>query len=183
MPSQNNLETLFDTFLRHTSRYVESYYPEDQTIQSDAEVSGWLAEMHTLIPNGIGAIAKGKPIRQKVAELCASIIYLGSVQHEMLGSNLWNYQPWTHVIPFRVYSSGEREPVDVYQRLLNSNFILQTSRIPIMQDFTYLAVDEKGKELFKQFRAELEDLNQEMHQQRYVEWKIYPDILEANINA
>ena len=182
-PSQDNCEELFEICLNHAHRYLGVYYPEDLALRSDAEVSRWLMELEMLIPNGVAVIGKGKSLKERVAELCASIIYLGSVQHETLGSSLWNYQLWTHIMPCRVYSDGRRESVDVYQQLLNSNFILQTSRTQIMEDFSYLAVDEKGKHLWKQFRAELGNLNQEMRRLPDQEWKIYPDILEANINT
>ena len=182
-PSQDNLEALFDVFLDHTSRYIDAYYESDDALANDPEVSGWLDEMDRLIPNGTGAIVSGKPLRQAMAELCATMIYVGTVQHEVLGTNLWNYQLWTHIIPCRIYTNGQREPVDVYQRLLNANLNLNIYRAQLMRDFTYLAVDETGRQLFQQFFDDLEKLNRQMRQQPAAHWRIYPDILEANMNA
>ena len=182
-PSQDNLEQLYDVFLRHTTRYVESYYEDDAAVAGDGQVNAWLAEMDRLIPNGTGAVTNGMGSRQALAELCATMIYVGSVQHEVLGTNLWNYQLWTHIIPCRIYTNGQNEPVDVYQRLLNANLNLNIYRAQIMRDFGYLAVDARGKELFDAFLADLTALNDDMRKQPILPWKIYPDILEANMNA
>lgn len=182
-PSQDNLAALHDLMLRHTTRYIEACYEDDAALVADGQMTGWMEEMNALIPNGTGAITGGKPPRQAAAELCASMIYVGSVQHEVLGTNLWNYQLWTHVIPCRIYEDGRREPVDVYQRLLNANLNLNIYRAQIMRDFGYLAIDEQGRELFAAFLEELEALNDEMHAEPATPWKIYPDILEANMNA
>lgn len=182
-PSQDNQQALFDIFLRHTQRYIDAYYPDDSTLEADVDVIGWLEETDRLLPNGTSAIVNGKPPKQAVAELCASLIYLGTVKHEVLGTNLWNYQLWTHIIPCRVYKDGQREPVDVYQRLLNANLNLNIYRAQLMRDFAYLAVDGTGRELFKTFHQELRELNDEMRDTPHALWKIYPDMLEANMNA
>ena len=39
-----------------------------------------------------------------------------------------NYGPQE---PVRLYRDGRREPLDVYQRLINANFILNVTRSPI----------------------------------------------------
>ncbi|HEU5240322.1 MAG TPA: hypothetical protein VFU37_24515, partial [Pyrinomonadaceae bacterium] len=89
----------------------------------------------------------------------------------------------TNVQPVRVYQDGRREPLDVYQRLVNANFNLNVSRARLMQDFGYLALDRKGADAFRIFRYELQQLQQEMEQEPFACWKIYPNILETNINA
>ncbi|MEX0345552.1 MAG: lipoxygenase family protein [Rhizobiaceae bacterium] len=182
-PSQHNLEALFDVFLRHTSRYIDTYYESDDALATDQEVKAWLDELDTLIPGGTDPIVSGKTPRQAMAELCASMIYIGTVQHEVLGTNLWNYQMWTQIIPSRIYTNRQREPVDVFQRLLNANLNLNIYRAQLMRDFTYLAIDEAGREVFRQFLGDLEALNRDMRQHPDAHWKIYPDILEANMNA
>jgi hypothetical protein len=90
---------------------------------------------------------------------------------------------WTHVQPVRVYKNGQREPIDVYQRLVNANFNLNVSRAQLLQDFSYLALDEKGATAFRKFNADLQELQRRLDGEPFEYWKIYPKILEANINA
>jgi hypothetical protein len=52
-----------------------------------------------------------------------------------------------------------------------------------MRDFGYLASNRKGADAFRAFRYDLQLLQSRMDQEPFTHWKIYPNILEANINA
>ena len=58
----------------------------------------------------------------------AATLATSDTHHEILGTGMWNYQMWTHVQPVHVYANGARGPVDVYQRLVNANFLLNVRR-------------------------------------------------------
>ncbi len=182
-PTQDNLEELFSIIRAHTDRYVRAYYRDDAEIRDDEDLRYWLEELERLISNGIGELVSEPLTRDSVSNIAASFIYLGCVQHEVMGTNLWNYQLWTHKIPVRVYENGQREPLDVYQRLINANFNLNVSRAKLMQDFSYLALDPEGEILFARFLRELEALNADMTSRPPAHWRIYPHVLEANMNA
>jgi arachidonate 15-lipoxygenase len=182
-PALENRRELFNVMLAHALRYLRSYYDSDEKLQADEDFQNWLAELDRLIPNGVRALS-GDPVTiESAARLLASLIYLATVEHEILGTGLWNYQMWTNVQPARIYANGQREPIDVYQRLVNANFNLNVRRARLMQDFGYLALDRKGADAFRTFRYELQLLQERMEQQPFAHWKIYPNILEANINA
>jgi arachidonate 15-lipoxygenase len=136
-----------------------------------------------LIPNGVRGLTPGEPTLPGVARLCAAFIYMAAVEHEILGTGLWNYQMWTHVQPVRVYRDGTREPLDVYQRLVNANFNLNVHRAELVQDFSYLALDPGGAEAFRAFRRALQALQARLDAEPPAPWKITPGILEASINA
>ncbi|MDH3287842.1 MAG: hypothetical protein OEP48_08995 [Betaproteobacteria bacterium] len=182
-PSQDNLQRLFDVMRAHAERYVAHYYETDDAIRQDHGVRAWLDELERLIPNGIRESLRGKVSRASVARLVAGFIYAVSVQHEVLGTGMWNYQLWTDKIPVRVYVDGSREPLDVYQRLVNANFNLNVRRAQLMRDFAYLAPDDGGRRLCLQFLSELRALNAQLRSQLPAPWRICPDMLEANMNA
>jgi hypothetical protein len=142
-----------------------------------------LTELDRLVPNGIRRLYGDDVSRESAARVIAAFIYLATVEHEILGTGLWNYQLWTNVQPVRIYSDGRRETVDVYQRLVNANFNLNVRRARLMQDYGYLALNRKGADAFRTFRYELQLLQSRMEQEPFAHWKIYPNILEANINA
>lgn len=182
-PALANRQALFDVMHTHALRYLHFYYNSDEQLHADPDVKNWVEELERLIPNGIGKVLGGDITLTGVARLVGTLIYLTTVEHEIVGSGLWNYQLWTNVQPVRVYRNGQREPVDVYQRLVNANFNLNVHRAPLMQDFGYLAPDPKGAEAFRTFRAELQRQRERMEAEPLAYWKIYPDILKANINA
>jgi len=183
LPTHANISELFDVFHRYATKTVEHYYVDDQAIEADAALSIWLNTLEQTIPHGITAITDGLNTRESLAELCASFMYLGAVAHEHLGTNLWNYQLWTHKIPCRCYVNGQREPVDVYQRVVNANFNLNVSRVQLIHDFSYLALDDVGVALFQEFQDELKSLNNQLRSESETCARLYPDQLEANMNA
>jgi arachidonate 15-lipoxygenase len=88
------------------------------------------------------------------------------------------------VQPVRVYKNGRREPVDLYQRLVNYNFILNVSRAPLLQDLSYLAGNDRaGAVAFSTFLAELADLQIRLKAEPDECWKLYPADLEVSVNS
>jgi hypothetical protein len=186
-PSQDNLEELFAVMLSHTTRFVQLYYDSVAVVHDDTAVMKWLEELNRLIPNGTG-IAPGKLSSELLAGLLARCIYLVTVQHEMVGSQLWNYQLWTHRQPVRLYKNQAREPEDVYQRLVNMNFMLHVKRTSLMDDYSFLAEglpkEASAEKCFRDFRNDLKALDTKMRERSvWAPWLIYPKDLEANINA
>jgi hypothetical protein len=106
-----------------------------------------------------------------------------SYQHEAYGTLLWNYQVWTQVQPIRVSADGSPEPVDVYQRLVNADFGLNIRRSPMMQDFSSLALDARGRAAFRTYFADLLALQTRLETEPAALYKVYPDMLEANMNG
>lgn len=189
-PTESNLHAIYEVMRRHTARYVALYYESDQAVQADRHVCRWLEDLNRRLPNGI-PITPGGATRGSLARFAASCIYLASVHHDLLGSFLWNYQVWTHAIPCRVYKDGGRDPLDVYQRLVNTNFMLNASRTPLLTDLTPLALYEsahperqsRAVEAFRSFIRELQELQLAMEGEGWAPWKVYPAMLEVNINA
>jgi hypothetical protein len=182
-PALANRRAHFDVMHEHTSRYLARYYGSDIDVGKDTSVAAWLHELERLVPNGVSRLAGAAPTVAGLARLCAAFIYMATVEHEVLGTGLWNYQMWTHVQPVRVYRNGMREPLDVYQRLVNANFNLNVHRTQLLDDFSYLALDPGGAEAFRDFRTALQALQREIDAEPAAVWKISPAILEANINA
>lgn len=182
LPTQKNLEDLFAVIHRHARRYLGIYYKTDRDVQTNEPIEKWLDELNKLMPTGV-QVSKNTVTLDSLARLIARFIYLVTAYHEMVGACLWNYQMWTHVHPIRVYKDGRREPLDVYQRLVNTNYLLQVIRAPLIADYSRLAPDEEAKGAFTAFRTELETLQQTMEQEPWAFWKLYPNMLEGNINA
>ncbi|HVG77289.1 MAG TPA: hypothetical protein VNF03_04060 [Patescibacteria group bacterium] len=182
-PALTNREAHFDVMHAHTLNYLKLYYTTPTALASDPAVRAWTESLERLVPNGIRSVLGPEITLESIARLCAAFLYMASVEHEILGTGLWNYQMWTHVQPVRVYRNGQREPLDVYQRLVNANFNLHVKRAQLLQDWSYLALDPAGVQAFRDFKQALEGLQQRIAAEPAAAWKISPAILEANINA
>ncbi len=186
-PTQQNLEALFEVMYRFVCDYLEVYYPRNAAtgagaVHGDAEVLAWLEELNARVPNGVD-VGPDDITWEKLARLLASQLYLVTVQHEILGSCMWDYQLWTHRQPPRVYEDFRREPLDVYQRLVNANYNLNVHRRMLMDDFTRLAPDYRARAAMLRFQSELAALQAAMDGHPGAVWRLSPRELKVNINA
>lgn len=184
LPYLENRQAHFDVMHSHARRYLELYYESDDDLRDDASMQSWVDELEQRLPGGVHGLLGDEVTVGGIARLIAGFIYLGSVEHEVLGTGLWNYQVWNHVQPTRIYRSGQRESLDVYQRLVNYNFILNVRRAPLCQDFSHLALDQGGRQAFRTFLADLEALQDRLDQDNDgASWKVSPKILESGVNG
>ena len=188
-PTEDNLARLFGLMLAHARHYLALYYPHagsspdgPESLRSDAPLGAWLDELNLLVPGGVGVTSADVDL-DSLARLVARCIYLASVQHEIAGGFLWNYQLWVHRQPVRVYASGQREPWDIYQRLVNANYNLNVHRRGLIDDFSHLALDDLGAAAMQRFCQDLQALQTDMEREPWAVWKLYPRVLKVNINA
>jgi arachidonate 15-lipoxygenase len=165
--------------------YLEIYYPRKPNgtgaIRNDDEVMAWLDELNALLPNRVG-VSRTNVTWDKFARMLAGQLYLVTAQHEILGSFMWNYQLWTHRQPARIYADFRAEPLDVYQRLVNANYILNVHRRALIHNFDDIALPA-ARTALAGFRKELCDLQKTMNSQPRAVWRVYPRDLKVNINA
>jgi arachidonate 15-lipoxygenase len=185
-PTQQNLEALFCVMHCFVGRYLEIYYPRSavgaKAVQRDPETLAWLKELNTLLPNGVG-VDPNNFTWDELARMLAGQLYLVTVQHEILGSFMWNYQLWTHCQPARIYTDFQPEPLDVYQRLVNSNYNLNVRRRALMHNFSQFGLDPRAQAAILQFHADLAALQTQMDSHPHTVWRVYPRELKVNINA
>ncbi len=187
-PTQDNLEAIFNVLHAHARNYLQLYYPNaaqdgsTDLIRNDAGILAWLDELNALTPNGV-EVSRDDVDFESLARLIARFMYLVTVQHELLGSFIWDYQLWTHRQPARIYLNGQREPLDVYQRLVNANYNLNVKRRELQHDFSYLSLDARAKAAFAEFDRNLDKLQAAMESEPRAVWKLYPKALKVNINA
>jgi arachidonate 15-lipoxygenase len=187
-PTQDNLEAIFDILHAHARNYLQLYYPDTPgnsgswLIRNDASILAWLDELNALTPNGV-QVTRADVTFDSLARLIARFMYMATVQHELMGSFVWDYQLWTHRQPVRIYKNGKREPLDVYQRLVNANYNLNVQRRELIHDFSYLALDTRAEAAFAEFNRKLTALQVSMEREPWAVWKMYPEVLKVNINA
>jgi hypothetical protein len=183
LPALDNRAALYDVVERHCRRYLERYYPSDGALAADRQFVAWRGALDRQIPNGVRSVAGNGVTIDGASRLLATLIYLATVEHEIVGSGVWDYQLWTDVQPVRVARSGAREPLDVYQRLVNANFNLNIRRTPLLTDFSPLALDSRGADAFRRFRDDLFALQAQIDREPAASWRMAPQRLKANINA
>lgn len=184
-PTLDNCKRLFRIMQAHAYRYVRLYYT-DEAIRYDEQIQAWVGELDRLLPNGLEL----PPVKLgcvSLANLVAKLMYMECVHHDQVGTHCWNYQLWPHTHPVRVYRDNRRLPEDVYQRLVNTNYVLNVVRTPLLSDLTNLALKnermDEAKRVFRVFSDRLRDVERAMEREPWAPWKIYPVQLEVSSNA
>jgi Lipoxygenase len=183
LPYLENRAAHYDVFHAHADRFLRLYYDSDDAMRADSDVQAWVEGLERHVPGGVGKLLGKEVTLDGIIRLVAGFIYFGSVEHEVLGTGLWDYQLWTHVQPTRIYRSGRRESVDVFQRLVNYNFILNVRRSPMCSDFSVMARDPAGKQAFRTFLEDLRALQARLDKEEPAPWKVCPEILESGVNG
>jgi hypothetical protein len=184
-PTQDNLEELFDVMHHFVRDYLGIFFPSyatgSQDVRNDRHTKAWLRQLNACLPNGVGVDPKSFTW-DELARMLAGQLFLVTAQHEILGSFMWNYQLWTHRQPARIYTDFQAEPLDVYQRLVNSNLILNVHRRALIHNFDDIALN-KAKPALQRFQDALEALQKKMESTPRAVWRVYPRDLKVNINA
>lgn len=182
-PTQRNLEDLFDIMHNHAKRYIYAYYSSDDELRVDKDVQNWITTMESLIPNGLGEFLGSGLSRDNVARMLGAVIYEGCTTHDLIGTTLWDYQLWVDRNPVRVNRDGSRISLSVLHRVIINNFALQLARSPLLDDYSAVALDEKGRQLFTQWFEECKKLQSYYDQHPADIWRMEPKNLEVSMNA
>ncbi len=182
-PALDNRIALMDLIHAHVGRYLALYFDSNESLVADEAMNAWCDALAERIPHGVAELIGSPMTIDGVVRLLSTLIYLTTVEHEIVGSGVWDYQLWDDVQPVRIYRNGQRPPLDVYQRLVNANFNLNVSRTPLMTDFSELALDARGKAAFRSFLSDLVDLQSQMDTEAPTCWRMEPRRLKASINA
>ncbi len=183
-PAMEHWSTLYGICLAHARRYLAAYYPSDDDVVNDEALGAWIDDLENRLPNGVRGVMGRTVTTDGVAELLATVVYFATVEHEITGSGLWDYQLWNHTSPVRIRDDGKRVSVDVYQRLVNANFNLNVHRTMLLDDrLPSLALDARGVSAFVQFQQDLLGLQANLDHSASVPWRIEPRHLKTNINA
>lgn len=183
-PAHDNRMALYGVIHTHTQRYLNRYYDSDDDVSDDQFLGAWIADLDSTIPRGVRGICGDTIDLGTLSSLTATIIYLATVEHEITGTGLWNYQLWPDVSPVRIYENGRRLPVDVYQQSVNTNLNLNSHRTMLLDDqLPELALDVHGEGAMREFQQDLLGLQSELDRQSPAPWRLEPRHLKANINA
>ena len=106
-PYRDNVLELWAVNLAYVQEYLALYYPDDDAVRSDAAIFRWADEIDRLLPNPI-ARPEGGLTREWVARVCATVIHLSVVEHDILNNVSWDYCTFGFVAPTVVPVSGEQ---------------------------------------------------------------------------
>ncbi len=161
-PYRDNVMRLWAPTRAYVEAYLRLYYASDDEVAADARLASWADELERLLPNGVGIPAGGITF-EWLTRVCATLIHVSTVEHDILNNVIWNYSTFGWLIPTVVPLSGEtmdmRRAFDMVATLIPTwkpyNMLL-TSDIPA------LALDDEAEAVMTRWIEELDRIQNEM---------------------
>jgi hypothetical protein len=105
-PYRDNVLELWAATLDYAREYLALYYADDDAVRSDPDLARWADTLDTLLPNPVSR-PDGGLSREWLARVCATVIHLSTVEHDLLNNVVWDYGTFGFVVPTVVPTSGE----------------------------------------------------------------------------
>ncbi len=161
-PYRDNVMRLWAPTRSYVEDYLQLYYDDDTHVAKDSQLVTWAAELDRLVPNGV-TIPVGGITLDWLTRLCATLIHVSTVEHDILNNVVWNYSTFGWLIPTVVPLSGEpmdqRRAFDMVATLIPTwkpyNMLL-TSDVPA------LALDDRAAAVMRNWIAQLDRIQNEM---------------------
>ena len=161
-PYRDNVMQAWELTRRYTEDYLRLYYDGDEALHADREVAAWLEELDRLVPNGIHRAGEAVT-REWLARLCATLLHLSVVEHDVLNNVVWDYSTIGWIIPTVVPASGavmdQRRAFDLVATIIGT---WKPYNMLLTADVPALACDGRGRAVMRQWIDGLAALQRNM---------------------
>jgi hypothetical protein len=146
----------------YVEEYLRLYDASGEEVVADARLAGWVDELERLLPNGIGVPADGITF-EWLARLCATLIHVSTVEHDILNNVTWNSSTFGWLIPTVVPKSGE--PMDMRRAFDMVATLIPTWKpynMLLTSDVPALALDDEAEAVMTRWIDERDRIQNEM---------------------
>lgn len=181
-PYRDNVLELWAATLGYVDRYLRLYYASDGDVQGDEQLSAWVEELDSFVPQGISRPDQVRGV-DWLARLCATVIHVSTTEHDALNNLVWDFSTPSWLIPTVVPRSGERmdqrRAFDLIATLIGT---WKPYAMLLTADVPSLAVDERGRNVMSQWIADLAEIQQRMEARGMDRRLVYPANLNVSIS-
>ena len=178
-PYRDNVMTFWAVTHDYVERYLAIYYDDDEAVAADQELAAWAAELNRLMSNGVG----DDLTRAWLASLCATLIHVSTVEHDVLNNVVWDYTTLGWVTPTVAPQTGEpmdqRRSFDLLATLIGT---WKPYNMLLTCDVPKLALDPQAAAIMADWIAALSQLQDELNVQPHDPSLSYPVALNPSIS-
>ncbi len=177
-PYRDNVLELWAVNLGYVREYLALYYADDDATRADAALARWADALDVLLPNPVRRPDDGIT-REWLARVCATVIHLSTVEHDLLNNVIWDYGTFGFVVPAVVPTNGEQ--MDQLRALDILAVLFVTWRpfnMLLDSDVEDMALDGSGRRVMLAWLDRLREIQAEMERRGHDPSLAYP----ANFN-
>jgi Lipoxygenase len=180
-PYRDNVLELWAANLDYVRDYLALYYADDAAVRADADLARWADALDALLPNPVTRPGDGLT-REWLARICATVIHLSTVEHDILNNVVWDYGTFGFAVPAVVPADGA--PMDQL-RALDMLAILFVTWRPFNMLFEShiesMALDGAGRRVMLGWLDRLREIQEKMEARGHDPSLAYP--LNFNISV
>ena len=177
-PYRDNVMQMWQATSSYAARFLDLYLAPSAPTQ-DPELRRWLDELDRLLPNGIRRTGVDSD-RSWLARVCAVVIHLSTVEHDVLNNLTWDYSTPSWVVPTVVPLNGERmdrrRSFDLVATLIGT---WKPYTMLLQADIPSLAPDQRGADVMRVWLDEMRAIDAGMRADGEDGGLTYP----ANLNV
>jgi hypothetical protein len=178
-PYRDNVLELWAANLDYCRDYLAVYYADDAAVRADEDLARWADALDGLLPNPVSRPDDGLT-REWLARVCATVVHLSTVEHDLLNNVVWDYGTFGFVVPCVVPATGEQ--MDQLRALDMLSVLFVTWRpfnMLLDSGIENLAPDESGRRVMLAWLSRLGEIQQAMVARGHDPSLAYP----ANFNV
>lgn len=161
-PYRDNVVRLWSETSTYVEEYLRLYFGGDDAVTADPELTRWIRELDRLVPNGVTRPDRPAGFRW-LARLCATLIHVSAVEHDILNNIVWNYSTLGWIIPTVVPLSGtpmdQRRAFDLVATIIGT---WKPYNMLLAADIPTLALDPRAADVMRRWIDRLERVQDDM---------------------
>jgi len=168
----------------YVADYLDQYYVDDAAIAADAALQNGLAAMDAVFPKPLRATTKAELTR-----ILTRFIHMVSAEHKLVSGIAYEFFTHPYFFPTTAREGRTAEEAVPYREEAEQNLMFRLAIASeawrMLEDWTYVCLDDKGKEAMRRFHTALRAAGTEIdarNQRRKVPFPhLHPDGLETSV--
>jgi hypothetical protein len=178
-PYRDNVLELWRATLDYVTEYIGLYYADDDAVRADPVLASWADELDRLLPNPVTR-PNGGLTRDWLARLCATVIHLSTVEHDILNNVVWDYGTFSFVVPTVVPESGvPQDQLRAFDMIATLFLTWRPFNMLLDSNVESMALDGPGRRVMSAWLDRLREIQAEMEARGHDPSLAYP----ANLNV
>ena len=183
-PFGEDATLIWGVIRRYMDDYISQYYADDAAIANDNVLQDAFVALDKVLPKPLRATT-----RDELAHVLTRFVSMVSQEHKLVSGIAWDYFSNPYYFPTVAKEAATVEEAAPFREEAEANvmfrYAISAMCWGMMEDWTYVALDEKGKGAIRRFREALVEAGKEIDrrntQRKWPFPHLHPSGLETSV--